>query len=293
MNKNDLSDDPKRAKEILNGNSANEIESSISINQEKTFRHPLMVSNESDYVMKAREELTIDEKLGLSNQAIKTAISVLEKDIDELTNSRDYYQVDRKTIEKLFDIKKFRRMLFVKNIINHIKGFFAAQVSPICFLSSAIVALVSGIFLCSIGTEKGTITNIFAFSSGIAGMVLSIGFFICSLASFLTNKGTYTYETANVDLKIENISSTDIKIPFGAKLKTLEAKECGIFEDFMIITPQFTMNNQVVQTRKNLDPAIVGLTKDNRMFMICYWDIKNDKEKVTKDIQAYKKFKVR
>jgi hypothetical protein len=293
MNKNDLSNDPKRAKEILNGNSGNEIDSSISINQEVTFRHPLMIGQESDYVIKAREELKLDEELGLSNQAIKTAKSVLERDIDDLTNSRDYYQVDRKTIEKLFDIKKFKRMLYIKNRLNHVKGFFVAQVSPISFLSSALLALVSGMYLCSIGTDKGAITNSFAFSSGIAGIVLSISFFICSLASFLTNKGSYTYETADVDLKIESISSTDIKIPYGAKLKTLEAKESGIFDDFMIITPQFTLNNKMVQTRKNLDPAIVGLTKDNRMFMICYWDIKNDKEKVMKDIEKYKKFKIR
>ena len=293
MNKNEFSNDPKRAKEILNGNSGNEIESGISVDQEMTFRHPLMTDKESDYVIKAREELKLDEELGLSNQAIKTAKSVFEKDIDELTNSRDYYQVDRKTIEKLFDIKKFKRMLFIKNRLNHVKGYFAAQVSPISFLSSALLMLATGIYLCSIGTDKGVITNSFAFSSGIVGIVLSIGFFICSLASFLTNKGSYTYETADVDLNIENISSTDIKIPYGAKLKTLEAKESAIFEDFMIITPQFTVNNKVVPTRKNLDPAIVGLTKDNRMFMICYWDIKNDKEKVMKDIEKYKKFKIR
>lgn len=293
MNKQDLPNDSKGADETLNSELKKDIEKDIAINKEKTFRHPLMSNKEPDYVVQAREEIKIDKELGLDNQAVKTAEAVLEKDIDELTNSMDYYQIDDKIIDKLFDLPKFRRALFVQNAVNHIKATVSAQKSMIICLLSALTVLTLGIFICNAGTQNGAITNIYAFVFGIIGIVSSIGFGICGLASFLSNNGSYKYETANVGLKIEGISSTDIRIPYGAKLKTLEAMKSGIFEKFEIITPQFSVNNKIVQIKKHLDPAIVGLTMDNRMFMICYWDIEHDKEKVMKDIKKYKKLKIK
>jgi hypothetical protein len=80
------------------------------------------------------------------------------------------------------------------------------------------------------------------------------------------------------------------------KLKLKEAKDSGLFEGFSIATPEFHTNRVNYKPRFHLpevkDPAILGITKDNRMYMIAWWDEKRDIDRVKMNIKKFKKFKI-
>jgi multisubunit Na+/H+ antiporter MnhE subunit len=40
------------------------------------------------------------------------------------------------------------------------------------------------------------------------------------------------------------------------------------------------------------DPIVLGVAEDNRMFMVAWWDIKRDIDRVKENIKVFKKFKV-
>lgn len=92
---------------------------------------------------------------------------------------------------------------------------------------------------------------------------------------------------------MEDVKDTMIEIPRIAKLKMKEAKDSELFEAFTIAHPQFRVDRQIYAPTFKLDPVILGVTKDSRMFMICWWDIQKDIDKVLKNINLFKKFKIK
>ncbi|MFW6311094.1 MAG: hypothetical protein ACOC1K_02540 [Nanoarchaeota archaeon] len=245
-------------------------------------RHPLMEGmNDKNYVREFQKEAEIDAKLGLKNQSEISIKKVIEKDIDELTNSRDYYEVNKKILEKLFDLNKLKNKCVSYNAGEAIKSTFKCA-KPQFYI------LFSSLGLATLGFLTLNIPVVVVFS------------FLCALVlliAFVTTIGEVEFEYTFIDVRldIEPVKTTNIKIPYGAKLKLLEAKESGIFEDFAIISPKFeenTVYKNIHVPNFNIDPAIVGLTADKRMFMVVYWDIEKDKEKVINDIKRFKKFKV-
>ena len=83
-------------------------------------------------------------------------------------------------------------------------------------------------------------------------------------------------------------TNVEVKCP-----KCGEEKKTGIFEDFIFAQPEFFVENKTVEPRIKIDPAILGMTKDQRMFMIVYWDVEHDVEHVLTQIDAFKKFKLK
>lgn len=301
MSQINFGDNISHANKILDGEYApytevkedkTEKNTSLTVYKVNDFRHQLMKGVEIEYLAKAEEELKIDEELGLKNQAQKTIKSLLSKDIDELTNSKDYYEVDRKTIEQIFDFPKIKGMLFFQNVVNSIKETFYGLRFVLLFTSLMVASTFLGILLANISTDKGNINNPYLFIFCVISIISAFIFLSNIIFQFCNGDVEFNYHTAKVDLNVEELSITNIKIPFGAKLKTLEAKKSGIFEDFRIITPQFTVDHRIISFKRTVDPAIVGVTADNRWYMIVYWDIEHDKEKLMKDIERYKKFKV-
>jgi len=267
------------------------------------FRHPLMREVvDKDYVQRAQHELEIDERLGLKNQAEKTAKELMANDIDELTNSRDFYEVDKQAIGKLFGLKDLKARCVGHNISESVTNTCKALVLPLCISALAVGLIVGGIKTAMVAAAANSIW----WGMGATGIFIgAIGAIIGAGWAFF-NKVDFRYTFIDVNLDIQKLEETDIRIPYGAKLKTDEARETGIFDGFAIITPKFTQQKRELTSQQmrdairerfapkfSFDPAIVGITRDNRMFMVVYWDIENDREKVITDIEKFKKFKLK
>jgi hypothetical protein len=130
----------------------------------------------------------------------------------------------------------------------------------------------------------------------VFAIIWDIIFFCLLIACFIGDKFgklVFNYEFMSVDLAMEDVKDTKIEIPRIAKLKMKEAKDSELFEAFTIAHPQFRVDRQTYTPTFKLDPIILGVTKDSRMFMICWWDIQKDIDKVLKNINLFKKFKIK
>jgi len=112
-------------------------------------------------------------------------------------------------------------------------------------------------------------------------------------------KRTIYFTSIKAELDLRPLKETDIEIPYGAKLKAEEAFDSKIFEALVIAHPKFTVQKNSIEIKEkiipriNLDPAICGVTADDRLFMIVYWDVKKDIEKTAQKIKKFRKFKLK
>jgi hypothetical protein len=103
-----------------------------------------------------------------------------------------------------------------------------------------------------------------------------------------------TFEFITVKLARENLEDAVFPLPYGAKLKALEAQKTQIFTRLEILYPQVTNDDLAIRLPDfPMDPAIVGHAMDDRRYMIVYWDVKNDIEKSTVKLRKLKKFKLK
>lgn len=253
-------------------------------------RHTLMEGKVTEAAAKAAEELAIDKELGLLNQAKATANHALQKDIDELTTSNNYFEVTKETIEKLFGLTSLKFQCSIHAFKSYWSAMFNGWVRNGGALYGIIALVASSIGL-SIALNISWKEPIPLNFLSVVLFVLSLAFLIGSIAQ-LANVSS-SYSTIDVDLSIKPIHDISTPIPYGAKLKVLEAKKSGIFEDFVMAEINFETNRRnITPPRMNIDPAILGVTKDNRMFMIVYWDVKHDIEKTKMHIKRLNKFKL-
>ena len=109
---------------------------------------------------------------------------------------------------------------------------------------------------------------------------------------------TIYFTSIKAELDLRPLKETDIEIPYGAKLKAEEAFDTKIFEALVIAHPKFTVQKNSIEIKEkiipkiDLDPAILGMTADERLFMIVYWDVKKDIEKTAQKIKKFRKFKL-
>jgi hypothetical protein len=240
-------------------------------------------------------ELEIDKELGLSRQAELTVVKALIHDIDELTSSNDYFEVSQLLLEKLFQIKSLRLRCFWNNLISYISGFLKAGILPLTvhavFLASIYPILKFSMWIWPVASKDPTpflATLCFANSLVWIGLVVLL---ILGFCLWDDRKINYTVMSINVESKL--LSGVSEKIPYGAKLKVLEANKTGIFKKFVYVAPEFHIEkgSQTILF-PSVDPAILGVTPDNRRFMIVYWDIDKDIARVVKEIEHFKKFKL-
>lgn len=251
------------------------------------YRHPLLKGLERAHVEKGIEELNLDEELGLKRQAQFTAKTVLQSDIDELTKSNDYYEVNKKTIEKIFGVASLRAICLFHNIIEAIRGTFDTLKYGIL-----VSAVMVGILLITVSVWNHAQPKPMMVLLALALAAASFGSFIGAIVVIFKNvEDGFDYDFMAVKVDSRPLRDSDIKIPYGAKLKIKKAKDTKIFEDFVIVHPEFNLEHKHFQPSFKVDPAVLGVTRDNRTFMIVYWDIEKDREKVIRNIQSYKKFK--
>lgn len=252
-------------------------------------RHILMRGKETEYSKRAQEELDIDQALGLKFQAEMSAKEVVKKDIDTLTSSKDWVPITKQQLEKLFGFGKFKMICALENIKESLIGVYKDNAG--FWISFAFLFAASLSIVC-------------AFKASPINMVFRTGAILSTVTSFiftmgfLVNNDGFRFNFAFMwpVLKMERLVNTEVRIPYGAKLKTHEAYESKVFEEFLLAKPEikFTEHSHKVSLPKlPVDPAIVGATKDGRMFLIVYWDVENDKEKMTSDIKRLRKLKIR
>jgi hypothetical protein len=258
------------------------------------YRHDLCQGKNNNDIEKIAKELEIDKQLGLKAQCELTAEAALQKDIDELTSSKDYVQVSKLLLEKLFGIGKLRMICTWHTIKSFIRGMLRDAKTPL-ILFTIVLAMIYPMCVWS-GMTIGKPASPSIVTAGlfvVLGWVLLVIFAIYGIRDFVENV-KIKYDSLEVALDMKSLSSVDTRIPYGAKLKVLEAKETGIFRDFVYASPKFSAETKIWQNTLhiNIDPAILGVTQDERMFMIVYWDIKKDKERIIKEIHQFRKFKI-
>lgn len=260
-------------------------------------RHTLLKEKASPEIEKLQMELEIDKELGLMSQAENTAKKALKLDIDELTKSNSYFQVSKSLLERLFSIRQLRMMCWSANIEAFFNALFppclnATILTAMTVVASPILIMLSVHFFGHVSTTPFNVIMITATCLGWISVVVSSGFAIQQWS-----KVKIGWDAIDVRLNSVPLITVKEKIPLGAKMKVLEAKRTNIFEDFVYVHPLFSVERKEIEVKKYIpriqtDPAILGVTRDKRMFMVVYWDVKNDVERVIKEINDFKKFKV-
>jgi hypothetical protein len=267
----------------------------------KYLRHPLAKQN-AEYAIAISKEIDLDRELGLKGQTELDQNTFLKKDIDELTRSNDYYQITKKHLNKLFKMSQLRMLCFLPNIIeSFVQALIGVRVPLILFmtgifLSFGCIHLACWAFHLQGGYEaKAIILMVVVGSGALAAFIMCISSFF--EGGFKNRDVDFRFCFMKVKLNLEPILETKIKIPYGAKLKFKEAKDSNLFEGFSVASPEFYTTDKnyhpCLKLPKPLsDPAVLGITKDNRLFMVCFWDVEHDVDRVKTDIKKFKKFKI-
>jgi len=258
-------------------------------------RHELLAKTETDASAKHREELALDAKLGLKRQAKATGASQLAADIDELTDAKDYHEISARQLSKLFNIGTLKRLCFRRNVVFHAEAFWerlthkSNTMSLIFFVPSFITFLATLHCVPSAGPTVGAVAFIFA-------SIFSAISLVCWLVLTFDNF-SYSHTQLDAKLDVENLDATDVRLPYGVKLKVAEAMDTKIFEGFSIARPIMTEGHSTVDLSHKflsfIDPAVLGVTVDKRMFMIAYWDIDKDIDKTKESISKFERFKIK
>jgi hypothetical protein len=268
----------------------------------KILRHPKALAD-PEYLKAFKEDMNLDIELGLNNQFEMDQKKVLQKDIDELTKSNEYYQVTRGLLAKIFNIRRLRSMCASANIKEAVVQSFVALKVPLLLFALLIGSIMGSFWMGHIEHHYTGLTGQF-FDIGIALTVIwELAVAVGIIACFCSNFGNvrFNYEFMKVDVDLEEAKATRVPIPRMAKLKMKEAKDTGLFEGFTIAYPQFRTSKKSFKPDFGPffralggggDPVILGVTKDSRMFMICWWDIAKDIDRVKTHIKMFKKFKI-
>lgn len=283
------------------------------------IRHPVILNKEVFYAKKFEEELLLDHELGLTNQVMIDSKKFFSKDVDELTRTEDYHEVSLKVVERMFKMSLMKVGCLLHNIVESFTVTFKQFFSSLVYITICAASALGTYHVFVNGTQNGLYSILGAFSALITG-VLSISFLVFAIAEpfskvhsievprrdddDFTDTRTISVKGIKLDffflkvfLKIESVEETELSIPMGAKLRMLEAKKTGIFEGFSIAYPVLEKRHVkyhrfLKQREQPTDPVLLGITKDNRFFLIAWWDIKKDIDRVQKDLKILKKFKV-
>jgi hypothetical protein len=239
--------------------------------------------------------MALDIELGLNNQFEIDQKRVLQKDIDELTKSNEYYQVTPKLLNKLFKLGHLRSLCTFFNIKEAVTQSIIGAKIPIIFGILLIGSALGIVTMTHIHESLKSTAQLYMNFGIVLTAIAAIIFFCCIIMSFIEEDFghiEFNFKFMRVGLTIENVKETRVIIPKMAKLKIKEAKDSELFEGFSIAYPKFYVDEKHYKPTFKFDPVILGVTKDSRMFMVCWWDIAKDIDRVKTHIKMFKKFKV-
>jgi hypothetical protein len=259
----------------------------------KFLRHK-KAEPDAAYLQEFKDDIKLDIELGLRNQYEIDQTNVLKKDIDTLTQSNNYFQVTPKLLNKLFKIEELRALCAFHNLKEAIVESIKGSYRPILYTVLLVFSILGTLQLIHIVNSNSPFA-FWMYTAVVFAIIWDLtdfGFLIACFCSDKFGKLEYDYEFMKVDLAMEDIKDTKIPLPRIAKLKLKEAKDSELFEGFSIAHPEFKVDRQVFKPKLKLDPVILGVAKDSRAYMICWWDIEKDIDKVKENIRLFKKFKV-
>jgi hypothetical protein len=213
------------------------------------LRHPKAPA-EADYTKAKKDEINLDVELGLQGQFTLDQNSLLKQDINELTKSNDYREVTPRILNKLFKMAQLKTMCFVPNVKEISMQTFRGIRVPLLFSVLTVALVVACVQLGYKGHFSGNGPHSLYF--GLSALVTGIGA-VCSvvvgISSFfsggvLHNDVVFEYCFLGVRLKMESVTQTKMKIPYPAKLKMKEAKDSGLFKDFVITHRNFILSQK-------------------------------------------------
>lgn len=252
-------------------------------------------ANQSDleYVKEFQKNIELDAKLGLEGQAKEDAKELIDNDIAEILRGEPYTEVTMNDLEKLFGIPEMRRKSMVWNFYHKYKWAMG------CLLSAIILTNISWATSHSEVFVYDGVTSLTEFWVGITAALSALGAVTSAVFSikFTMEDEIPDHPKLVIDLDVEDVRNTRMKIPYGAKLRLEEAFETGKFDSFKIAYPKPYIVNVAKPAPKIVDPAIIGckknkLTGSEKWYMIVFWDIPKDKEITEKKIKQLKKFKL-
>lgn len=208
------------------------------------------------------DEIQIFKDLGLQNQ-------VSMREVQTVMDGMPYYPVTMKALEKLFHIRMVKWLTFWHN--------YGVRMDQ-----KPIATVLFSLLVIGIPVAVGVIAHF----GGMAyiGLIFLILLLVISLAIWDIELRE-TRGVLKAEITVEEIGLTKVKIPYGAALRYKEAKDKGAFDSFAVVYPN------VVEQQITRDPAIIGM-KNGQMFMVVYWDLEKDKERVIRKLRDYRKFKV-
>ena len=242
----------------------------------------------AEYLERVKQEIELDAKLGLSNQAKQVAAGAINKEIEALFKQTEYEEVTPKEISEHFEISKLKRSFAIHNYFQKFKYAYA-MVAYATIMTCALI--VSHFYKFTGMTESFVIlaTVLMGLSAAFFGIWGFLQFFD---KDFIR----HTYGKIHVRLDVEDVKKTMLKIPYGAKLKLEEAFDSKLFNSFLICHPNVSYMD-IEPKPKIIDPAIIGVKRNtyantDKWYLICYWDIPKDIDMAKQKIKDFKKFKI-
>jgi hypothetical protein len=195
-----------------------------------------------------QEKMNLVKSLELPNQENEMRKVITSQKIDKEIQGLPYKEITPKDIDKLFGINRE-----LSNVI------------------AAVIMLIS--LVAFIGFFGSFLVNKMPVALPAMCWVLAsvVGLLVVMLEAAIYD----VISPNNIRIKYDDLKETNKIMPYGVLLKYQEAKQSGKFCDYKIAYPERLK-------KEYTDPALLGITKDNRTFLITYWDIE-------KDIESYHK----
>lgn len=246
-----------------------------------------------DYVKEFKKNIDLDIELNLEGQAKHAAKDLIDNDIDEILKGEPYEEVNLNDLERLFSIPSMRKQVSVWNFMHKYKYSMMAFVGFLVLSNSAWALSHSSVF------NHDGIPQLLEVWSVLGVIALGCSAIVSLVHSFKFSHPDHVpaHSKIVVDLRMESVEKTEMKIPYGAKLRLKEAYDTGKFDEFQIAYPKPRVEQVPRPEPKIVDPAIIGvkknkLTRTEKWYMIVFWDIPKDKEITQKKIKELKRFKL-
>jgi len=245
------------------------------------------------------EEIALDLELGLPKQAEIDAQRLFSDDVKELTCLSSYQRVTPKVVEKMFGLGKVRWICALWNaqsaVGTVVKGFMPSLIglglATLASLATWRLALIAAPY------RLGNAVIFLVVAFGVIGAAVgAIWAMVYSITEPFNRNGGNELKFRFIwpKLDIEQVENTSIRIPNGAKLALKKARETGIFDDFAVASPEITVTTPSIKYRpKPPDPVLLGVTKNLQYYLVAWWDIEKDVDRIQRDLRVLRKFRVK
>lgn len=237
--------------------------------------------NETKTVQQKSDELALFKDLGLSGQ-------VKLRELEEVMNGMPYHPISMEGLNRLFSMRWLRLLAAIRNEKTRWAAYPFQSFWMALFFSTPAILFFVARHVAAVTHDPG------AWLLMLCSVTVIFGVMIAQIG-----REERDLDLLQVELMIEPIEITSIRIPYGAALRYQEAKAKGVFNTFVVAYP----NVSVIEKPLSRDPAILGVKEiepyesrftpgKRQYYMVVYWDLVKDKARAERGIRDYGKFKV-